>query len=95
MKRKTILIILGIVIFLVAIYGFYSYKKKATESIPGEKTVNPDEALIAKEIAWMRKDPSTVALIKEKAAKEHRTFEEQLRADAAWYVEQNKLTGKY
>lgn len=84
-RKKIIYIIIGVLI-LALVYWFFIRKK----AVPETAAVNPDEALIQKEIAWMRKDPATVKMIKDKAAAEGRKYEEQLRLDAMYYVTQNK-----
>jgi hypothetical protein len=83
MNKKTLMI--AGAILLVLILGWYFFMRTPTTS--AATSTGPSEDRINHNMTWMRKDTKVVADITAKAAKEGRTFEEQLRLDAIWYVE--------
>jgi len=89
--KKYLPWIIGI-LAIIAVGYFFLKKKSPVAMLPGdgiEKDASLPEAKVQAEIAWMRRDPATVSQIRKKAADEGRSFEQQLRLDAEWYVRKN------
>lgn len=91
MKTKHFIIIGIILVALVA--GYFMFFKKSTGSAVPASNVNPEwESYVQKSMQWMKNDPNTVKLLKEKAAKEKRSYTQQLRIDAEWYADQEGIS---
>lgn len=87
MKNKKVIII-GIVILVLAIAGWYFFSKKST-ALVANPVAEAWEKEVLHNMAWMRNDSATVAELKRKAKEASRTYDQQLRLDAEWYAEQN------
>ena len=90
MKTKHFIII-GIILVAV-IAGYFMFFKGSSSSSTPASNVNPEwEAYVQKSMKWMKNDPNTVKMLKEKAVKENRSYTQQLRIDAEWYADQEGI----
>jgi len=85
MKRN---LIIGAIVLVALILAWYFFMRKPVAAT----ATGPTEARIMHHMTWLRKDPKSVTMLNEKAEKEGRSFEEQLRLDAIWYAERELKT---
>lgn len=88
-------IIIAVIVVVALIAGYFLFFKNNAGTTIASPVLSPEAKAWEKEVqrnmAWMKNDPATVKLLQEKvaAAKDGRTYAQQLRMDAEWYAEKN------
>ena len=85
--KKTYWIIGAVVVAVLAWYFLIRKPATATPAAVNEATAKAWEARVQHHMAWLRKAVDQQQLLKDKAEKAGRTYEQQLRLDAEWYAE--------